>query len=173
MAMLRFLRRSFDRLVGWPYGGPPRDHSKSWFRDRADRRRSSVPRVPQESKRRATESLSEATIAHLDAVWLAVGAAFFIGGLTLVTAGWLGHIAIVATIPPSHAALGDEIAGWCLVAVGVFFFAVGVYVLRAFFRELHLPPTLRQRRDEEAKARAVAPLSVTGVPKPQEGFRTR
>jgi hypothetical protein len=132
-----------------------------------------VPRVPREAKERSTEPLSEPTRAHLDAVWLAVGAALFIGGLTLVTAGWLGHVALVVAAKPFQTSLGDEIFEWFLVGVGALMFFSSIYILRAFFRASRLPRTLRQQHDEEEKARARLPLSVSEAPKTQEAFKTR
>lgn len=167
MPKIPVITRIWDWLTGWPYDGPRRVHNKCWFRDRADRR-AVPPPPPRQAKRRDSEPLSDATKLHLDAVWLAVGTAFIIGGITLMTAGWLGHLAIVAMTETAQPSLGDEIFGWVLVGVGVFFFAIGIYVLRAFFRESRLPRTLRQQQDEQAKARAAAPVSVTETPKPEE-----
>jgi hypothetical protein len=144
--VLRQIRRSFDQLIGWPYGSGPRDHSKLWFRDRKDRRANALKVRGDGEGKLETAKLPDGVGTHRDNVWLALGSLAFVAGSGLVTAAWLGFIAIAVTPSTTHMPLSFEIVGWIIVAAGVYALYWGTRIFRFFFYgRPRLPQTLKEK----------------------------
>jgi hypothetical protein len=153
--LARFVRRSFDRVIGWPYGSGRRDHSKSWFKDRADRQRAATnaPKPPEAT------NLPQDLAEHMDNVWLAIGGLAFVGGVGLVTAAWLGHTALLA-VPGARPGTSASLAWWDVVLLlgflvfGLMLMAAAGLVFASFFYErlrLKRPATLREQQWERER----------------------
>jgi hypothetical protein len=155
----------FKRLLGW-IEGEDRDYSKSWFQDRKDRRTDALEALGGRVGKLEAAELPEGVGAHRDNVWLALGSLAVVGGLGLLTAAWLGAIALAVRPEGTHPSVALEIMGWVILAGGLFglFWAVRIFLF--FFRGTpQLPLTLMEKRERARKSQGTASVQ----PKAQEG----
>ena len=112
----RFFARPVNRRLGWPETGK-RDVSKSWIAERKERKAALSATRDAGVENFVKWPVSQTAYLQLDRdnVLLAVGSLSVVGGLGLLTAAWLGQIAIdaaVASTPTYHPPLSIEIMGW-------------------------------------------------------------
>lgn len=139
---------------------PARDYSKSWLKERNERKaafvasRSPSPRSKTVSaKRPEVAEPPEHIAAHRDNVWLALGSLALVGGIGLVTAGWLGFIALAAVPAATHPSVIFTVAGLFIIVGGLMMVGFGIYIFLAFFWGWYLPLTSKERADRQERAR--------------------
>ena len=116
----------------------------AWRQHRARLRR-------EEDERKREGAASDRIGAHRENVWLAVGSIVGVGGIALVTAAWLGFIALAVKPSASHPSWVINAAGWVILAIGGYGFYWGIRVFR-FRGWPPLPLTFEEKREIQAAA---------------------
>lgn len=141
------------RVLGW-IKGENRDYSKSWLQERKEHKaaqRAAAANPPPGTKQSEAGQVSRDMAAHHDSVWLALGSLTMIGGIGLLTAGWLGFVALVLAPSTAHPSVLFTIAGIIILVGGLIFLSFGVYIVLAIFRGWLLPSTAREKADAAKK----------------------
>jgi hypothetical protein len=159
-AVVDLLAMPLKRLLDW-IKGENRDHSKTWFQDRKDRKAASL-KARDAGAEKLESALPDSVGAHRDNVLLALGSLFFVGGVGLVTAAWLGGVALAAAPSTTDPRLSLEIFGWVILGAGILALLIAGWIFVSFFRILPVAPprTLIEKREFARKARQSARAEV-------------
>ena len=130
-------------------------------------RNPSVPGARSLQKRPESTALPAEVGAHRDNVLLALGSLFFVGGVGLVTAAWLGAVALAAAPSTAQPRESLEIFGWAILGAGVLALLIAAWIFASFFRRLPLSPPLTLLEKQEMARRSQATATVR--PKGEEG----